>query len=74
MQFFNQILKINYVPYYEKKKKHKYNPKIETVKYLEVIDKNKSQLIFITAPKCANFQALHLVIQVLILFDRVSYL
>ena len=29
------------VRYYEKKRKNKYDPKIETVKYFELIDQNK---------------------------------
>ena len=46
-----------------KKNKEKlvYDPKIETVKYLELIDQNKIGLIFKTLPqKCANFLDMHL--------------
>ena len=38
-----------------KKTKNKYDPKIETVKYLELIDKNKIWLIFNTASKVCKF-------------------
>ena len=38
-----------------KKTENKYDPKIETVKYLELIDQNKIWLIFNTAFKVCKF-------------------
>ena len=38
-----------------KKMKKYYNPKIETVKYLELIDQNKNCLFLKTASNCAKF-------------------
>ena len=38
-----------------KKQKNKYDPIIETVKYLEVIDQNKIWLIFNNASKVCKF-------------------
>ena len=41
MQFSTKYVKIKLVRYYEKKQKNMYDPKIDTVKYLELIDQNK---------------------------------
>ena len=38
-----------------KKQKNKYDPKIETVKYLELIDQNKIWLIFNIASTACKF-------------------
>ena len=40
-EFLTKYAKINPVQYSEKKQKNKYDQKIETVKYLELIDQNK---------------------------------
>ena len=55
-----------------KKDKNKYVPKIETVKYLELIDQNKIWLILTLPQRCANFLDVHLVIQYVIIFNQVS--
>ena len=56
----------------KKKQKNKYDHKIETVKYLELIDQNKFWLFLTLPQKCANFLDMNLVIQFLILFYRIS--
>ena len=48
--------------------KTKYHPKIEMVKYLELIGQNKIWPILTLSQKCANFPASHKVIQFLIFF------
>ena len=72
MQILNQIYKNNIVRYYEKNGKNKYDPKIEAVKYLELIGQNKIWLIFNTASKVWNFLDMHLVIQLLMIFRQIS--
>ena len=45
-----------------KKIENKYDPKIERVKYLELIDQNKNWIISKLLQKCANILDMHLVI------------
>ena len=55
----------------KQKWKGKYDPKIETVKYLAIFTKSTKIKVdwFLTLPqKCANFLALYLVIQFLMQF------
>ena len=54
MQVLTKHSKIKLVQCYEKLK-NKYDPKIETVKYLELIGQNKIWLIFNTASKVCKF-------------------
>ena len=54
-KFLTKHAKIKLVRYYEKRKENKYDPKIETVKYLELIEQNKMWLIFNTASKMCKF-------------------
>ena len=51
-----------------KKQKNKYDPKIETVKYLEIIVESKFGLILPLTQNCANFLDIYLVIQLKNLF------
>ena len=41
----------------KKKQKSKYDPKIKTAKYLELIDQNKIKPIFNTASKAFKFRS-----------------
>ena len=45
-----------------KKTEKKYDPKIRTVKYLELIDQNKIWLILTLPQKCAHLLEMHVVI------------
>ena len=53
-----------------KKQKNKYDHKIVTVKYLELIDQNKIWLILTLPQKCANFLDMHLCIAFLNFFTK----
>ena len=55
MQFFNQIYENKARTILWKKMKNKYDPKIEMVKYLELIDQNKIWLLLNTASKVYTF-------------------
>ena len=56
-----------------KKIKKKYDPKIEMVKYLELINQNISWLILTLPQTCANVLDMYVVIQFLYFFYQVSY-
>ena len=51
MHILNQICKNKVRTMLWKKQENKYDPKIETVKYLEIIDQNRIWLILNTASK-----------------------
>ena len=54
-KFLTKHAKIKLVRYYEKRQGKEYDPKIKTVKYLEIMDKNIIWLIFNTASKVWKF-------------------
>ena len=54
----------------KKRQKNEYDPKIETVKCLRLIDHNIIRLILTLPQNCANSLDMHLVIKSLILFTK----
>ena len=54
-QFLNQIFKNKACTIFWKKQKERYDPKIETVKYLELICQNKIRVILNTTSKVWKF-------------------
>ena len=56
----------------KKRKKNEYDPKIETVKCLGLINQNIIRLILTLPQNCVNSLDMHLVIQFLILFHQIS--
>ena len=54
---------IKLVQNYEKKHKNKFDPKINMVKYLELIDQNKIGLVLTLPQKCAKLLKMHLFVQ-----------